>query len=121
MSTSYRTIGPEALLDLVAQTIRDDLLPGLPPDKRYLGAMLTNAVEIARRGLDDQYDAAQWALLDTIYDDGEGSLRQLARDIRKGAVSKTTHPDLADRFMRLVTAELAVVNPRFLATRGVKS
>ena len=116
----YNAIGPDALLALAAETLRTDLLPALPADKRYIGAMIANAVDIACRGLDEGAESVRWELLDKLYDDGEGSLKQLARDIRDGTISTETNEDLGERLMRLLVAELSVANPRFLSSRGLK-
>ena len=35
----------------VYETYRDEILPALPPDKRYVGAMVANALDIAARSL----------------------------------------------------------------------
>lgn len=117
----YRTIGPEALLDLAAATLRDELLAALPADKRYVGAMLANAIDIARRGIADEAETARFELLDDIYDDGDGTLAQLARDIRSGSITAKGHTDLPARLEKMLIAELAVANPRFLAARGIKT
>lgn len=116
----YKAIGPEALLALAAHTLRSGLLPDLPAEKRYIGAMIANAIDIAARGLDESAETVRWELLDRLYDDGEGSLQQLARDIRAGTIAPETHPDLPDQLTRLLVSELSVANPRFLASRGLK-
>jgi hypothetical protein len=117
---SGKRLGAETLLDLVAEAFKAEIIPALPTDKRYLGAMLANALDIARREVAVEADALSFALLDAVYEDGDGTLEQLARDIRSGGVSDTTHPDLRKRLKAHLASELRVRNPRFLSFRGVK-
>lgn len=115
-----KRLGADALIELAIETLRTEIAPGLAPDKRYAAAMIGNALEIARRDVESEVETAQWDLLDPIYDDGEGSVRQLAADIRSGAVGEAKHKDLRRKLRALLVAELRVRNPRFLTSRGVK-
>jgi hypothetical protein len=112
-------ITPDALLALAIETLQADVLPALPPERRYAGAMVANAIAIARRGLAEEVEAAEWALLDQFYDEGEGTLRQLALDIREGSLPKDKTAGLAAALRSLLIAELRVSNPKFLASRGI--
>lgn len=112
-----KRISAESLIDLAVATLRDEIAPHLPPDKRYTAAMAANALEIARREIVADGEGEQWKLLDQLYDDGEGSLKQLALDIRNGRISDRSHPDIAERLTRLLVAELQIRNPRFLKSR----
>ena len=114
-----RRIDADALLDLATEMLRAEVLPALAPEQRYAGAMIANALEIARRGLAEEVEAAEWALLDGLYEEGEGSTAQLARDIRAGTVPKGKELGLAEDLRTLLIAELRVRNPRFLASRGI--
>ncbi|MGD9805101.1 MAG: DUF6285 domain-containing protein [Hyphomicrobiaceae bacterium] len=120
MSQPHRKLGAEALLDLVAEAFKSEITLALPADKRYLAAMIGNAIEISRRELAVEEEALAFRLLDHVYDDGDGTLSQLVRDIRSGAVNDATHPELRARLKAHVTNELKVRNPRFLAARGIK-
>jgi hypothetical protein len=120
VSQPHRTLGAEALLDLVAEAFKTEIAPALPADKRYLAAMIGNALEISRRALAVEEEALALRLLDAVYEDGDGTLAQLARDIRSGAVNDATHPELRARLKAHLANELKVRNPRFLATRGAK-
>ncbi len=111
---------PETLLALATETLKAELLPSLPADKRYTAAMIINALDIARRGITTTDEAPLFAILDTVYDDGDGNPTDLARDIRAGKISEATHPGLALKLRALVIAELKVRNPRFLRSRGLK-
>jgi hypothetical protein len=113
-----KRIAADTLIELAIDTLRRELQPSVPADKRYTAAMVANALEIARREILTDAESAQWDLLDAIYDDGEGTLQQLAADIRSGKVSTDTHPDLPAKLRALVVAELTVRNPRFLKSRG---
>ncbi len=114
-----RRIDADALLDLATEMLRADVLPALSAEQRYAGAMIANALEIARRGLAEEVEAAEWALLDDLYEEGEGSTRQLARDIRAGTLPEGKAAGLSDALRTLLIAELRVRNPRFLASRGI--
>ena len=114
-----RRIDADALLDLATEMLRAEVLPALPPEQRYAGAMIANALEIARRALAEEVEAAEWALLDSLYEEGEGSTAQLARDIRAGTLPKGKERGLADALRTLLIAELRVRNPRFLASHGI--
>jgi hypothetical protein len=117
---SHRKIDADALLDLVLETLRNEIAPVLPPEKRYAAAMIGNAIEIARRDMAGEADEAEYALLDRVYDDGDGSLQRLAKDIRSGAVNEEKVPDLLPLVRRQIIAELAVRNPRFVKSRTGK-
>jgi hypothetical protein len=111
---------PETLLALATETLKAELLPSLPADNRYAAAMVINALDIARRGITTTDEAPLFALLDTVYDDGDGTPADLVRDIRMGKVTEVTHPGMGLKLRALVVAELKVRNPRFLRSRGMK-
>ncbi len=112
--------GADALLDLAIETLKAEINPALPADKRYAAAMLANALEIARREVEAAEDAHELTLLDYFYEDGDGTLKQLASDLRKGEISEVGHPDIRERLRAHLVAELKIRNPRFLRSRGVK-
>ena len=114
-----RRIDADALIDLATEVLRAEVLPALGPEQRYAGAMIANALEIARRSLAEEVEAAEWALLDSIYEEGEGAMSQLARDIRAGTLPKGKGAGLAAALRTVLVAELRVRNPRFLASRGI--
>ncbi len=114
---AVKRIGADVLLELGLATLREELIPLLPPEKRYAAAMATNAIEIAGRESGTDIEAPLWTLLDDIYEPGEGSPAKLSRDIRSGDVSEAKNPGLANRLLKLLEAELAITNPRFLASR----
>ena len=114
-----RRIDADALLDLATEMLRADVLPALSAEQRYAGAMIANALEVARRALAEEVEAAEWTLLDSLYEEGEGSTAQLARDIRADALPEGKARGIADALRTLLIAELRVRNPRFLASRGI--
>ena len=119
---SEKRIDAAALIGLSIDTLRAELQEALPPEKRYAAAMIANALEIARREFaDEAREAATWALLDKAYEEGEGSLAALARDIRSGEIDDDAVAGLRGLLRNLLIAELKVANPRFLASRGVAS
>jgi hypothetical protein len=116
---AVKRIAAETLIEVALATLRDQLQPSLPPEQRYAAAMVANALEIARRDILSDGEAAQWDLLDAVYPEGEGTLEQLARDIRSGKISTKTFPALEEKLRALVIDELRVRNPRFLKSRGI--
>ena len=112
-----KRVAAETLIELAAATVRDELAPQLGPDGRYAAAMVVSALEIARREILADGDAALWKLLDSLYEEGEGTARQLALDIRTGTVSEAKRPGLGRELLAVLEAELAIRNPRFLASR----
>ena len=121
MSQAYKTLGAETLLDLVAEAFKSEIAPALPAEKRYLAAMIANAIEVSRRAVAVEDEALAFQLLDAVYEDGDGTLAQLARDIRSGVVNDATHPELRARLKSHLANELKVRNPRFLASRAAKA
>lgn len=110
---AVKRIGAETLLELAIETLRSEIAPTLQGSRRYEMAMVLNALEIARRDIGADAEAPAWALLDDLYEPGEGSLAQLALDIRSGSVSEAKNPDLGKRLLTLLEAELALTNPGF--------
>lgn len=117
---SHRRLGAEALLDLVQDVFKSEIAPALPADKRYLAAMIGNALEISRRELAVEEEALTFSLLDAFYEDGDGTMAELARDIRSRQINDETNPDLRARLKAHLVNELNVRNPRFLASRRGK-
>ncbi len=111
---AVKRISADTLLEVALATLREEIAPGLPADKRYTMAMAANAIEIARRELKADTEAPMWALLDDIYEPGEGSPKQLAAEIRSGVVGDAKVPRLAERLLAVLDAELAIANPRFV-------
>lgn len=112
---AVKRISSESLIDLAISTVRGRLSPALPAELRYEAAMAINALEIARREIASEGDTALWKLLDKLYDDGDGSSRKLADDIRANRLNEQAFPGLGAALLGIVQAELAVRNPRFLA------
>ena len=116
-----RRITAATLIELAIGTLRDEIRPTLNADQRYNLAMTLRALQTARHDILTEPEAAQWEVLDYIYDDGAGRLDQLARDIRSGKVSSATHGDLRQQLEKLLVAELDVRNPAALKRRHMAS
>ena len=116
-----KKLNAETLIALAAETLKSEIVPGLSPGQRYAAAMIAHALDVARREITTTDDAALWAILDEVYDDGEGNARRLADDIRAGTISETTNPGLGQKLRATLIAELKVRNPRFLRQRGLKT
>jgi hypothetical protein len=109
------------LLEVTRGVLRGELLPALPPERRYQGAMIANALAIATRELRvgaagrEAERAALAALLDA-----SGSLldelrRRLCREIRAGAWDKGQATELRPILQAAVRNRLAISNPDRLA------
>ena len=115
---AVKRIAAETLIELAIKTLKTELQPALSGDQRYIVAMIANALDIARREIITDGETAHWKLLDDIYPEGEGTMKQLAADIRSGKVNAQANPGLARRLRAVVIEELTVRNPRFLKARG---
>lgn len=115
-----RRVHAPTLLELAIETLRSEFQAdrSLSGGQRYALAMVINALGVARGEILAEPEAAQWDLLDNLYDDGEGSMAELARDIRAKKISDETHPDLRQRLERLLICELEVRNPSALKQRN---
>ena len=102
----------EALLTIALETYAQELVPELPPEKRYTGAMVASALGIAQRRLSNP-DPGD-ALLESL--DAQ-NLKALAKALRSGEMSDASRPGLADELLKYLEAELAITNPKFLERR----
>ncbi len=104
----------EALVSIALETYTQEIVPELTSSKRYTGAMVANALVIAKRRLShpDPGDA----LLESL---GATSLMALATALRSGKISSASHPGLADELLEYLESELAITNPKFLERRKV--
>lgn len=103
------------LLSVAREVFLTDILPHVPQEKRYLAAMIGNAMGIAQRQETRSEENTEQALLQAIYhDDDNADWLQLANDFRSGRISERTHPELLENMMNAVRQELVVSNPKFL-------
>jgi hypothetical protein len=102
----------EALVAIALDTYAEEIVPELSASKRYTGAMVANALGIAKRRLShpDPGDA----LLESL---GATSLMALAAALREGKISSASHGELAEKLLNYLEAELAITNPKFLERR----
>jgi len=115
-----RRIHAPTLIELSIETLKSEFQTdkALDGPQRYALAMVLNALGMARTEILSEPEAAQWALLDAVYDDGEGSMAELARDIRAKKITDSTHEGLRQRLENLLVAELEVRNPAALKQRN---
>ena len=101
---------------------REAIQPELAPERRYLGAMIANAMAIVCRVLASDLDGEQKKVLAAIYgnDDETADMARLAREIREGAMTEARVPKLHALLRELVASELAARNPKLLASRQVQ-
>lgn len=115
-----RRINAASLIDLSILTLKEDIQSqkSLGSAERYAVAMVISALATAKAEIISEPEAATWQLLDHIYDDGEGSIKQLAADIRSKTINDETHPDLRQRLETLLVSELEIRNPAALKARA---
>ena len=118
---AVKRISAESLIELAVETLRGELQPNLTSEQRYTAAMIANSLEIARREILTDGETARWELLDDVYPDGNGDMKQLAIDIRSGKVNAAKIPDLHQRLRAILVEELHIRNPRFLKSRQDRS
>ncbi len=111
-----------ALLAMALAQFREAIQPELAPERRYLGAMIANAMAIVCRVLASDLDGEQKKVLAAIYgnDDETADMARLAREIREGAMTEARVPKLHALLRELVASELAARNPKLLASRQVQ-
>lgn len=106
------------LLEIAHKTYRSEILEELSGSKRYIGAMVANAMDIAARALERDDPAKQLeSLTEKPASSGSAELKSLAAAIRAGQISMATHPELRDILLAYVRAKLEISNPRFLKQR----
>ncbi len=108
------------LLEIAAKTYRAEILSEISGPKRYTGAMIGNAVDIAERAL-ERADPATALLVEVFGDEADqmaNDLSGLAKAIRSGEISDSTHDGLRRALNDYVTAKLEISNPRFLRRCG---
>lgn len=115
-----RRISAETLIQAAIDTLASEVQPVVPRDQRYALAMITNALQIAKRDILTDGESRLWDLLDAVYPDGDGTAQKLAEDIRKGEVTDGAPPDLRAQLKAAVIDELRIRNPRFLKSRGIE-
>lgn len=107
-----RPLSAEDFISLAIEALRAEVAPHLPPEATArLGDVICALTIAAREMRAADTEMPHWALLDSIFDDGDGTLEQLAREIRSGTVSVGTRPTLAADLSHLLEAEIAVRSP----------
>lgn len=104
-----RPLLAEDFVALAIETLETECGPALSPEARSRLMAVIAALRIAERAIRaSESEQPHWALLDEVYDDGDGTLDDLARDIRSGKVSVRSRPSLAKDLRRMVEAEIAI-------------
>lgn len=118
--------GSDALLEAAIATLQEDLLPHLSGRQKFLAAMVTRAISVARQEVINGLDAAQSERqsLTRLYGQAvDGDLaalrRQLARDIRARKFMPGTPEEtkLIDHLVEITAQELRISNVKYLAQR----
>lgn len=118
--------GATALLEAAIATLQDDLLPQLSGRQKFLAAMVTRAISVARAEIAGAHESAQAERhsLERLYgssldDDLPTLRRQLAKDIRarKFAPGTAEETRLIDHLLDTTAQELRIANLKYLAQR----
>ena len=112
------------LLEVARAALRADLLPALPPERRYHGAMIANALAVASRELrlgPAAREAEQHALAALLgsTDQALGELRRsLCHGIRAGLHDGERSATLRAILREAVRRRLEISNPEHLTKHG---
>lgn len=118
------------LLEIAAKSFREDILPAVPPDKRYTALMIANALAIVERelaGLEDAGHAMLAALAPLYGEDADDSLsaadlrkrvdglqHRLSIEIAAGDFDHDGQDVLMECLEKIVRARLGITNPKAL-------
>jgi uncharacterized protein DUF6285 len=117
---SWLRATPE-LLEVARSTLRDVVMPAVPPERRYEVAMAANAIGIAVRELREGSAAREAERVDlaALLGDPDASLDELrarlCREIRAGSLPQAAEPRLRALLLAAVRRRLAISNPDHLA------
>lgn len=109
------------LLALARETLLDELLPLLPPERERDARLIATVMSIvAREAADEGWQREIEGELAGFYE-GQQPLRRFAADLRNGAFETSPSRALAARAIlwRLTVAKLREGNPQFLAANGI--
>ena len=130
--------GAADLLRAAENTLRRDIVPNLPPDSRFAGLMVANAIGIAAREITmgDAPLYREWEGLVALFgetpprpEDRDALCaeltalnRRLVADIRSGAFDADAprRDALRSHLMEVTRAKLAEDNPRYLTAFGLE-
>ncbi|MFO1067502.1 MAG: DUF6285 domain-containing protein [Geminicoccaceae bacterium] len=108
----------DSLLGIARETLRRDIQPTLPPDQRYLAAMIAHAMAIAARAAAIGADSRerQRLALATLHP-GEAALaaleRRLAGELRRTKPSPEREEQIRAVLLARTLARLEVSNPDY--------
>ncbi|WP_448203120.1 DUF6285 domain-containing protein [Azospirillum sp. sgz302134] len=118
------------LLNIAAQTFREEFLPHIPPAQRYTALMIANALSIVERelaGLDEAGHAMLRALAPLYGEDADDSLsglelrkrveglqHRLCIEIAAGDFDQDGQDTLMECLEEIVRARLGISNPKAL-------
>ena len=112
-----------SLLDAARHSLRRDILPALDGDRRYVAAMVANALAVGSRALSlgSELEARQRTMLAALYDAPEAiSLRQLERrlafELRTARLTPDREEQVRAALLGRVLARLELSNPDYAAT-----
>ena len=92
----------------------EEIQPCAAPDKRYMAAMIRNALEIVVRDFEaGRFDPYQ-SLIDLIGDNQISTKTELAAALRTSKISLDTHPELLKALINASRNELNISNPHAL-------
>ena len=118
MSDSSRGDPPKNIsLEILRTSLaayKAEIEPGATPDKRYMAAMIRNALEIALRDFEAGSTDPYQPILDLIGDNKISTNTDLAAALRSIKITLNSHPELLNALINASRNELKVSNPHAL-------
>lgn len=117
------------LLESARQVLLEDLLPALPPERKYEALMLANVMALTLRELDagDLAVARQLRRLEALYSQSFQAIagaseaerlalleKRLAQDIRAGRFDDSPGGPLREALLAMTQERLRISNPKYL-------
>jgi len=112
MSDNARDITLEMLRTAI-KAYKAEVEPDIPGHKRYMAAMIRNALSITERKFAAGGKSSYGAALELVAGDAE-TLGELASALRSGKITLASHPELLAGLIDALRCELAISNPRAL-------
>ena len=113
-----KRITAETLIELAAAAVRTELAPSLPPEQKYLAAMVASALDIARREITGRRRHAAVGRCSTASTRTAKARRSSSPPISGPARSaRPPIPASAGKLLEVLETELRLRNPKALPAR----
>ena len=118
MSDKFNDHGSQNIpLEILRSSINaysDEIEPGAAPEKRYMAAMVRNAMQISLRYFEAGGVDPYQSIIDRNGDNKISSKAELANALRASKITLDSHPDLLKALIDASRNELNISNPHAL-------